>query len=152
MTELFLAIVTFLTALTKGNDRPVALVYCLVSHVAYFCSFILPTGVMFHFMASCEALLVIMLVCFKGCSFSRLTDLLIPMSLFSVFVDIYGWNIYIKDRPLDLFNNAIIVYYAMIILIFIYAVARHDSIYSGSVRFLRDRRNYRVLLGEAHKC
>jgi hypothetical protein len=152
MTELFLAIVTLLTTLTKGNDRPVALIYCLISHVAYYCSFILPTGVMFHFMASCEAFLVIMLVCFKGCSYSRLTDLLIPTSLFSVLLDVYGWNVYLLDRPLDIFNNAIIVYYAIIISIFIYAVARHDAVYSGVGRFLRDNRNYRNLLGEAHKC
>ena len=149
MTELFLAFVTILTTFIKGDDKPVALVYCLISHVAYFCSYILPAGVMFHFMASCEALLVIMLVCFRGCSFSKLTDLLIPASLFSVLIDVYGWNLYLTESSLENFNNAIIAYYALIILIFIYAVARHDSVHSGASRFLRDNRNYSLLLGEA---
>ncbi|MET0356199.1 MAG: hypothetical protein ABW044_05435 [Cellvibrio sp.] len=147
MTGLFLAIITLLTTRTKGNDRPVALVYCLISHVTYFCSFFLPVGAMFHFMAACEALLVAMLVCFRGCSMSRLTDLLIPVSLAAVFIDIYGWFLYKNKAPLQGFNEVLILYYALIIAIFIYAVVRYDRIHFRHSRFLRDNRNNNSFLG-----
>jgi hypothetical protein len=149
MTELFLAIITLLTTRTKGDDRPVALVYCLISHAAYFCTYMLPDSVVFHFMASCEALLVVMLVCFRGCAVSKLTDFLIPASLFAVFIDIYGFMLSRNGAPIEGFNNAIILYYALIIAIFIYSVVRYDRIHSRFGRFLRDNRNYNSLLGES---
>ena len=149
MTELFLAVITLLTTRTKGDDRPVALVYCLMSHAAYFSALIIPVSGMFHFMASCEALLVVMLVCFRGCSRSKLTDLLIPVALVAVFIDIYGWNLNRNNQSLHAFNNAIIFYYALIIAIFVYAVVRYDRIHSGFGRFLRDYRNNNSLLGNS---
>lgn len=147
MTELFLAIITLITTRTKGNDRPVALVYCLIGHVAYFCSYLLPTEIMFHFMAGCEALTVVMLVCFRGCSLSKLTDLLIPVSLLAVLMDVYGWGLFYSDQPLDDFNRAVILYYALIIAIFAFVVLRYDRTSSGAGRFLRDNSNNNSFLG-----
>ncbi len=150
MTELFLGIVTLLATQTKGNDRPVALVYCLISHVTFFCSYLLPTEIIFHFMAACEALLVIMLVCFRGCALSRLTDLLIPVALLAVFIDIYGWNLHLNKQLLDNFNNVVVLYYTLIIAIFIYAVLRHDRVNSGIGRLLRNNNHHNPFLGTPH--
>lgn len=147
MTELFLASVTLLTTLTKGDDRPVALVYCLISHITYFCTYILPVDFMFHFMAICEALLVVILVCFRGCAISKLTDLLIPVSLFAVFIDVYGYVLIKHNASLEGFNNSVLIYYALIIAIFIYAVVRYDRIHSRFGRFLRDNHRYNSFLG-----
>lgn len=150
MTELFLAIITLISTQIKGDDRPVALVYCLISHVAFFCGYLIPTNLIFHFLAACEAMLVVFLVCLRGCSVSRLTDFMIPASLGAVLIDVYGWNHFIKGNSLDGFNNLIILYYAVIIAIFIYAVARYDRIHNWNVRFLRDNRHHSKAMGAPH--
>lgn len=147
MTELFLAAITLLTTRTKGNDRAVALVYCLMSHLAYFSTYILPNQAIFHFMAACEALLVVMLVCFRGCAASRLTNMLIPVALLAVFIDVYGWTLERSGANLEGFNDAILIYYALIIAIFIYAVVKYDRVNSGVGRFLRDNRRNNSFLG-----
>jgi hypothetical protein len=120
--------------------------------MAYFGNYILPTEIMFHFMAACEALTVAMLVCFRGCSTSKLTDLLIPVSLFAVFIDVYGWEQYRNNQPLDGFNDVILLYYGLIIAIFIYVVIAHDRVNSRAGRLFRDNRNYNSLLENSHKC
>lgn len=150
MTELFLAIITLITTQIKGQDRPVALIYCLISHVAYYCGSILPESIVYHFMASCEALLVVLLVCFRGCSVSKLTDLLIPASLTAVLIDVYGWNHYYNSLPLAHFNGLIILYYCVIIAIFIYTAVRYDGLHHWNARFLRDNPNHIKTMGAPH--
>jgi len=149
MTELFLAIITLLACKTNDSDRPVALVYLMMSQVAYWSHYVVPEALMFHFMATCEAILVISLVSLRGCSISRITDLMIPVAFAAVCLDVYGWYLVVKEQNIDGFNNIVILYYAVITLIFLYAVGRYDRDNAGHSRFLRDHMGNNPLLGKA---
>lgn len=119
-TQLFLIVLTLCAAFIKKEEQLPALVYILVSFLFFFSCDGMGHNPYFYLIAmATEAFLVVCLVCLRQSYNSKIVGMLIPVSYAAVLLDFFGFLGAVKGLPADLYNEIVVAYWAVIILIFL---------------------------------
>jgi len=141
MIELLLLLLSLSMVLVNESERLTSAIFTVLTIVFYSINYIIPDNLYYVLAALYDLMMMGVMYLLSNSTNQKLTKYICFACFASILINVFGWKIYITNGQSSLYNNAAILFYVCIIILFmsrsnLNAKFARDS--NHHFRFLRD--------------